>query len=117
MGWLARPAAPSRAPGRVTFPSRRVRRERGRAGAVTHPTKETLRGRDGPRTGPFLRTSPPAAGCAKGRDERAVDAGGAVEAHQPKMYIGPSSYPTGFELESTGFELPIELPQQQPPLR
>ena len=39
-----------------------VRRDRGRAGAVTHPTTETLRGRDGPWTGPLLRSSPPAAG-------------------------------------------------------
>ena len=59
-GW-ARLAARSRAPGRVTLPSRRVRRDRGRAGAVTHPTTETLRGRDGPWTRPLLHTSPPAA--------------------------------------------------------
>ena len=59
---------------------------------MTQPTTETLRGQDGQRSGPFLRAFPPAAGCAKGRDGRAVDAGGAVEAHQSKKYISPSGY-------------------------
>ena len=45
----------------------RVRRVRGRAGAVTHPTTGTLRGRDGPWTRPPLRTSLTAGGSVRGR--------------------------------------------------